>query len=274
MITLTKIGVTITLAFGITTYSLHAACNAPNNQGQYTITITGGSASVQDGESSTYTCTMTPSVSGVTPTWSLDPVGGGGNGLTKPVITPSGNSATVTFYWHAGGGDVSPCTYTLKCKTSADCEATKSITVTVQNPMGMCHGGSVGVIVYDYYGTDTNRVKYLEYTTSYASSDINGHSNSQFRQKTIVHEQSHETDFTGGSSSPLGAEGNIVGLKWLKDNNYWYAMVSDSSLAQIENDAEAYVDNELIGPLGNWTSWTEVRAYTADRVENPHHFEH
>lgn len=77
-----RTGATMALVLSITIGNLHAGCNAPNNQGEYTIEITGGSEYLEDGGSSTYTCTMTPSVSGVTPEWSWDPAGGGAEGFT------------------------------------------------------------------------------------------------------------------------------------------------------------------------------------------------
>ncbi len=257
-------------------YSVHvwAGCNAPNNQGQYKIAITGGSGSAQDGENSIYTCTMTPSVSGVTPTWSLSPTGGGGNGLTAPSISTSGNSATVTFFWHDGGGEVSSCNYTLTCQTSPSCVVTESISVSLANPMGVCNGTFLAQISYIDLGVNSNEIRYAQCETSYVSTDIRLHSNSQFMNKTVVHEASHETDFTGGTSSPIAQRGSIVGNSWLMSNGHTRSVVNDSDFNRIENDMETYIDNDVIGPPGNTTSWTEKRAYAADKSVPPHYFEH
>ena len=135
------IGIKIVLTLGLTVMHSYSGCNSPN--GPYTITIDGGKTAAQDGETVSYMCVETPNVDGIpSPTWILTPTGGGGNGLTAPSITTVGNVAQIEWFWHAGGGEVPSCTYVLKCKTTEDCVATKTITVTVPSP-----GGYTGVYI-------------------------------------------------------------------------------------------------------------------------------
>ena len=269
----------IAVTFGSTIFNSHAACNAPNNQGSYTIAITGGKASVQDGESSTYTCTMTPSVSSVTPTWSLNPTGGGGYGLKPPKITTSGNDATVEFFWHAANPTSFSCTYELICQTSPDCIVKKTITASVPS-------GIWGETFY-YAFLQLNRQAqatpgvYHITGTRYSTTLNNNipknpvymlHNNSQFMPKTIAHEGVHVTDVTGGSTATAALQGVIFGDSYLNANNL---MNTDYTLAQINGIrslVDIYITRQLIGPSGNSTSWMELRAYAVSDIMNPKYF--
>ncbi len=274
------IAIAVALLFN---YPAHvwAGCNAPNNQGQYTIAITGGKNSVQDGESSTYTCTMTPSVSGVTPTWSLTPTGGGTGGLVTPVITPTtdGKSATVKFYWHALNPTSYSCTYKLECKTDQTCITTKTITVSLPsppNPWGSVYC-QVVVNVSTVLGQTPNTWRItgaLVDIPRFDPPNYNLHADSQFKPKTVKHEAKHTTDYTGRTASPAAQQGVIAGNAFFANNNYL-----NRDLTQAQGNTAVAQMNQYItlqsvwGPPGNTTSWTEIRAYTVSNAETPDYHE-
>lgn len=249
---------------------VYAGCNLANGTAG-TLSITGGKAKVEDGESSTYTCTGADA--GETLTWSLDPVGGGGKGLETPTITTSGNAATVTFFWHADGGEVSSCTYELNCETSSNC-GTKSVAVVIPDPMGRTGwSGS-----FDIHAVDLGDGNYMVsnaycFTSCTGSQDLLD-ANSQWRAKVAKHETSHEPDYTGGSSSLLALQGNTVGDTWLVARGYAGTVRTALALNTIRFNMGSHIQLECIGPEGNWTSWTEKRAYAADKGTDPQYFEH
>ncbi len=276
MIMPSKFSVVIIATFVLNiTGRVWAGCNAPNNQGQYTIAITGVKNAFHDGESYTYTCTITPSVSGVTPTWSLDPAGGSGYGLTAPSISENGNSATITFLWHAADPESDSCTYKLTCKTSPNCIAEKTITVSVPDKWGGTYSmeylglvreaqSTPGIyhITGTIYGTKLDESK--SPNPEYFLPD-----NSQFMPKTIAHETQHVEDFTGEFDSPAGEQGVIFGDSYLNEVNFMNVDKTADEMDGITSLVGIYINRLL---LDGTDSWVELRAYAISDVMDPRYF--
>jgi hypothetical protein len=227
------------------------------------------------GKAQPYTCTLTPSVSGVTPQWTFTPLGGGSGGLTPCVFSPNGTTASVTFFWHDGDGEVRSCSYELKCQTSADCVATKNITLTLPEDWGDVQPD----FDFDFYGTpiSTNSYRIEGCTTTTSATDVNCDDyllpNSQFMTKALAHENQHYNDFHEGDGTPASSEGNRLGTKYLSDNNKLYKTLTLEDIEELWSLVDIYITDELIGEEGNSSSWAEKRAYAADKLVPPHYFE-
>ncbi|WP_372808774.1 hypothetical protein [Pontiella sp.] len=272
MITVKIITVTTIVLFLTLPTHVTAGCNLADGT-KYDIDEISGGESVEDGGSITFECVTTPDVSDdVTPMWTLTPEGGGAEGLLKPSISEDGMCATIQFFWHDGDGEVLSCEYELECKTSENCTATKTITVTVAEEASIDISATAQLIPSESNG--------LYRVASYSSFTFSGdpdysmyHPDSEFLDKAKAHEEQHYSVFYQGTQTPAAQEACSMIETFLSDTGNDSAPMILSAFQLLRNLTQEYVFEELIGPPGNSTSWAEIEAYAADKLVPPHYFE-